>query len=380
MTARRGGRPPRVALVSIGVGRVQRGFERYFTDLHRVLRDRMDVTLFKSAGECEGDERVPGMLRPATGVMRRLPVGSSEYARDSAAYALCLTPELLWGARYDIVHCIDPPLARVLQHLRPLGRLRPRLLFTEGVGMPLEYYPRAEHIHHVAPGSFETARAAGWAESRMSLIPCGLHTDRFTAQADRRGLRRRHGVPENAFVVLAVSAVKKVHKRVDHIIEEVSRLGDDVFLWIDGNPEDSDLPKLARERLGERCRITHVPSDQVPELYRLADVLTHASLSESFGLAIVEALCSDLPVLVHDSPHFEWLVGDRDSLLDMGRPGGLAERLHEFRERRGERSAARAAALGNRTRERFDWRSIAQDYTAMYECVASSRAALRTRG
>lgn len=365
-------RPLRLALVSVGLGRVRRGFERYFNDLFQVLRDDLDVTLFKSGGPRNHRERVPRLLGLTTSLVRKLTprrLGGAEYHRDCLAFALVLAPEIRLG-RYDVVHVIDPPLAVALAHLRRVSGMRAKLLFTEGTAMPPEYYPEVDHLHHVALTSFERAVVAGIPPTRMSLVPCGLHAAGFQPSAGRDELRRRYHVSRDAFVVLVVSAVKREHKRVDHVIHEVSRLGGNVLLWIDGNPEDASVPELARERLGERCRITHVSSHELSDLYHLADVLVQASLSESFGLAIVEALTTELPALAHDTRHFEWLLGDRSALVDMQQPGALAQRLEELR--RCPEASKRAAVLASRAiRRRFDWTEVKAAYLEMYRRVAA---------
>ena len=372
---------PRVALVSVGLGKIQRGFERYFRDLFGVLREHLDVTLYRWAGAELPGERVPPLLGAANGAVRLAPRRIlrargeyAEYKRDCVAYALALAPDL-FARRFDVVHIIDPPLARVLGHVRRIIPFGGRLLFTEGAVAPVEYWPRADHVHHVSRAPYEAAMAGGVAPSYMSLVPCGLDCERFRppSAAARQEMRRKHGIGPDTFVVLTVSALKREHKRVDHVIEEVSRMEGDVLLWLDGHPHDPEIPDLARRLLGSRCRITHVGSDEVPDLYACADVLAHASLSESFGLAIAEALSSDVMALVHDSPHFAWLTGHDECLVDMSRPGALAARLETLRSGRAATSQ-RAARVGASVRSRFDWRVLAPEYAAMYRRLAAPQA------
>lgn len=363
---------PRVALISVGIGRVQRGFERYFSDLFDVLQGPVALTLFKSGGERSAHERVPAGLRLVTALVRRLPGrwwGRTPYHRDCLAYAICLLPAL-WAGRFELIHCIDPPLAAVLGRLRGLGLMRTPLLFTEGSLMPASYYPSASHIHHVGQAAMAAAIAAGVPASHMTLVPCGVHGERFPPlepQARER-LRQRHGVAPQCLVVLVVSARMRTHKRVDHVIDEVAQLlpptpPDELLLWIDGHPEEAEIDALARSRLGARCRISHVGADEVSALYQLADLLVHGALEESFGLVIVEAMCAGLPVLVHDSPHFRWLVGDDGQTVDMAQPGALADRLRAWRRLA---PADRPRPDLDRVRARFDWRALAQDYAALY--------------
>jgi glycosyltransferase involved in cell wall biosynthesis len=373
---------PTVALVSVGIGRVQRGFERYFGDLFGVLGGNLPMTLFKSAGAVGEREIVPPMLKWATALARRAPLGRlagrAEYNRDCLAFAIMMLPRLMRG-RFDIVHCIDPPLALALRHLKRASGLRSRILFTDGCVMPPEYYPRVDHIHHVAHAAHQNGLASGVPGASMTMVPCGMHAVRFPLADDRATLRRRYGIGQNTFVVLAVSAIKREHKRVDHIVAEFSRLEGDVLLWLDGNPEDETLLRAARARLGSRLRVSHVPSAEVPALYRAANVMVHAALEESFGLSIVEAACSGVPVLTHHAAHFEWLLGGKDLLIDMQREGVLSDRLREIAGRVDHESAlarARARAL----RGRFDWQALVPQYLGMYRRVAalSDRPAARS--
>jgi glycosyltransferase involved in cell wall biosynthesis len=364
---------PKVALVSIGIGRLQRGFERMFTELFAVLRDDFDVTLFKSGGTRSSREKIPPLLSATTAMARALPLGGhaggAKYKADCLAFGLSLLPELL-RQRFDVIHCIDPPLAKFLSYLQRVFRFPGRLLFTEGCRMPPRFYPRVDHVHHVGMVAFQQALAMGIPESHLTMIPTGLHARQFADSVGRRELRKKHALSESTFVILAVSNVERVFKRVDYIIEEVSQIEGDILLWIDGHPEDPTLPMLASEKLGSRCRITYVASSDVPELYHLADVMAHASVDEAFGRAVIEALCAGLMVLVHDCPHFQWLVQDPDCLVDMSVPGNLTARLREILARR-ENLRCQAQARAATASQRFDWRSLAPAYFDMYRKVAA---------
>lgn len=374
-------RKPKVALVSIGIGRVQRGFERYFTGLADCVRPDVDLTLFRSGRDPGSGERVPAFLGPATRMLESAPIvwrtRDPRYSRACLAFALTMLPDLRRGG-FDVVHVIDPPLAVILSKLKRWFGFPGKLLLTDGCLIPPRYYPPVDHIHYVAPAHHADALAYGVPASRTTVIPCGIHTEKFARSADRAELRRKYGVAESTFVALCVSAIKRTQKRVDFVIDEVSRLpgvgmSDDVLLWLDGNPEDKALAESAAVKMGGRCRITHVPSNQVVELYGLADVLVHGALEESFGLAICESLCAGLPVLAHDTPHFRWLTGSPDYLVDMTVSGALAERLDKVRAGRGE-LAARARERAPEFRPRFDWRSLGPDYVELYRKLARGAA------
>lgn len=363
--------PLRVAIACTGVGQVKRGFERYFADLHRVLSERIDITLFKGGGPDGPKERRIPLISRVGRLQRVLPlhrlIGRTPYHVECLTFVLGLYPRVRLGG-FDVVHCIDPPVARLMFWMRRALGGRFRLLYTEGCAMPPGDCPPADHVHHVAMQPWLDAQAHGYAAEDMTLVPCGIDAARFDVAGTREALRREHGVAQDAFVILSVAAINRDHKRTDHLVAEVARLsGGRDLLWLDGSFDHGEpaLLEEARRALGERLRYTHVPSERVGELYRLADVMVLASLHESFALVVAEALSAGTPVLAHDNAHFRWLVGEEDALVDMREPGALAARLERLR---GEaRDPAALAAMAARARERFDWRSLAPLYVELYE-------------
>lgn len=345
-----------------------------FSDLFAVLRDELDLTLIKGGGAAAERERVPAFLPRNGWLLRHVPlhwlIGRTRHHVECLSFVLGLLPWLRAG-HFDLVHVIDPPVARLLFHLRRRLRLPFRLLFTEGGGMPPANYPPADHLHHVAPAAFEASCRLGYRRDALSLIPIGIRPGRFAVTSTRTALRAQHGIAETTFVVLCVAALSRRHKRTDHLIDEFARLDGDGLLWLDGSTDhgNPELAAFARTRLGARCRVTCVPSHQVGELYHLADVKVLASLVEPFGLVIPEALSCGTPVLAHASDHFRWLIGSEANLVDMSRPGVLAAALRRLRDNPRERSTLqpREAAL-----RRFDWQQLKGDYLGLYETVLAA--------
>lgn len=365
-------KPLRVALACPGVGLSQRGFERMFMDLYQLVRQDLDVTLFKGGGPVSAREKVPAFLPRNGRFLQMLPihrlVGRTSIHAECMSFAMGLLPHLQRGG-FDVVHCIDPPLTRVLFKLRRLLGWQFRLLYTHGVTMPPGDYPPADHLQHVAVGPHAECLAAGFAPTSMTVLPCGFYPERFEVAADKAALRHAHGVDADTFVILSVAALNRWHKRSHHLIDEAAQLQGKVLLWLDASLDqgEPDLVEYAHTRLGARCRITHVPSAQVGELYRMADVFAHASVFESFGLAIVEAASTGLPVLVHDLPHFQWLVPNPACWVDMTAPGALAARLQALMDHPADRAGVQAR---HAVRERFSWHSLRPQYAALYEKVA----------
>jgi len=128
---------------------------------------------------------------------------------------------------------------------------------------------------------------------------------------EKTALRRSAGVPADALVVISVAALKKGHKRVDHVIREfraAERV--DSFLVLAGasTSETPDIRALAGA--DPRIRIlTDYPHGQIADLLRMADVMVLGSLFEMMPIAVLEGLASGLPVITHCHPVMMWMTG-----------------------------------------------------------------------
>ena len=368
------GAQPRIAIASPGVGLVQRGYERLFTDLFHLMRDEFSITLLKGGGPRLPDERMVPFLHRNSAVLRSLPVhklfGRTPYHSECLMFALGMLPHLR-GGRFDVVHTIDPPLTRLLFRLRARLGLRFTLLYTDGAGMAPSDYPPADHTQQIAQFAMDQALAYGYSAETMTMLPCGFHPERFQTGRDRAALRREYGIAPGTFVILSVAAINRGQKRTDYLVDEVAQLQGDWLLLLDGSLDhgDPELADYARARLGDGVRISQVPSAKVGELYKLADVMAHAATFESFGLAIVEAAASGLPVITHDGPHFRWLLPNPACWIDARQPGAMAGKL---------RAAMANPSLLDRMREsagpmrqRFDWRNLKPGYAALYRHAAA---------
>lgn len=366
-------RKPKIAIVCPGIGQVQRGFERLFDDLFRLMRDEFDITLFKGGGARGRREKVLWFARRNGRLLQWLPLhrlfGRTAMHVEAASFALALLPFLILG-RYDIVHAIDPSLTRFLYKLRNALGLKFRILYTEGCAMPPADYPPADHMQQIAQVTHQEALARGIPEHYMSLLPCGIYPRRFDSALDKRQLRAARGIDRDVFVILSVAALNRGHKRVHHLIEEAAELPGNFLLWLDGSLDhgEADLIEYARQRLGDRCRISHVASDKVGELYRMADVMVHCSLFEAFGLAIVEAASTGLPVVTHDAPHFRWLLPNPECRVDMTQPGALRRKLEALMS---DPEALRAARSDAGTLRRFSWENLRAGYAELYRQTAA---------
>ena len=366
-------RPVKVAIACPGVGLVQRGFERMASDLFKLLREDLDVTLFKGGGQNEANEQRLIFITRHGRFQKWFPihrlVGRTSMHAECFTFAISLLIAIR-GKNFDIIHCTDPPLARILYKLRRIFRLNFRLLYTEACAMPPGDYPPADHMHQISPVTCEEAASQGIPGKYMTVIPLGIFPETFRPPAARNELRAKFGIDDETFVVLSLAAVNRYHKRIDYLIEEFRGVRGQCLLWIDGSLQhgDSDLVDIARDTLGARCRITHFPSSRVSELFAVADLMVHTALYEAFGLALVEGASTGLPVLTHDTAHFRWLMGNEPATIDMSIEGALASSINSLAEDH------RQLGLLENSRQilkRYSWNELKSSYLQLYSHVAS---------
>jgi glycosyltransferase involved in cell wall biosynthesis len=110
-----------------------------------------------------------------------------------------------------------------------------------------------------------------------------------------------------------------------------------------------------------------IPDHDLPALYQGALAFVYPSLYEGFGLQLVEAMASGVPVVASDRTALPEILGGAGLLFDPERPEEIADRLRQvsldtaLRERLRRAGAARAAE--------FSWSRTAAATLAVYRRV-----------
>jgi glycosyltransferase involved in cell wall biosynthesis len=364
----------RVALVCTGLGRVLRGFESFTESLFQALRKQaphIDVTLFQGGGRC-GERRVivPNCHRDD------IPARWFGYEKgnllEKRSFALALYP-LIRRGRYDIVHYNELVMGSALYHLRRYFGGNFKLLYCNGApSPPVHYHHRCDFAQVLTGPAHKEAREFGISENRLFLLPYGVNGEFFSPANNflRLEVRRELGVPENVKVVLTSAALNRWHKRIDYIIKEIASTRDSIWLVAAGQRTEETvfLEEEAERFLPGRWRFVSWPYDRIRLLYSAADVFVLASLSEGFGLVIVEAMLSGLPVVIHNGPVFQWIAqGTYARVIDMGTEGELARALD------GVLSQSNYSSSRDEALRRFSWETLIPQYLKMYEQIAPDR-------
>lgn len=378
-------RKTRICVASTGLGHVVRGVESWAQDLASALWGRGEqVVLCKGAGEARQpyEKVVPCWTRnsrAAERISKCLPASlrwrigfGSGYATEQTSFVWNLLG-VLRRQRIDVVHVQDPQLALHLHHASRVGLCRSAVLFGHVTEEPYATLAKLPYLHHVAPWHRDQAEREIGPRPRWSVIPNFVDPLQFQPNNDKSAAKLRLGFPSSAFVVLASSAIKKKHKRVHHLIDEVAaavqqRPGVDVRFVVAGGASDDteSLIKRGHERLGRQIQffVQH-PRDEMPALYQAADVFVHGSLFEMFGTVLLEAAASGVPCITHNHPVMKWVVGPGGVTTDTNAVGNLSTELLRLIDDGGRRSE-----LSSRARQhclnRFSTDVIVEQFVRVY--------------
>jgi glycosyltransferase involved in cell wall biosynthesis len=361
----------RILFVLPGLHRYDRGAEIAFISVASELAKTGDtVTLIGSGNERVGSPyrflRAASLRREHFESFPSIPALRSEYAYEELSFV----PGLLSRYRpsdYDVTITCGYPFSNWVLR-RPIfrGSRPPHVFVTQNGDWPAfannsEFrFFACEGLVCTNPDFFDRNKTR-W---RCRLIPNGVDCNRFSPGSAQRAL---FDIPSDRVIVLMVSALIP-SKRVEVGVEAVSRIPAAHLVIAGDGPLRDIINETAARLLPGRFTHLSVPPDQMPALYRSADVFLHLSKNEPFGNVYIEAMACGLPVVGHDSARSRWIMGPDEFLLDTESPSAIAKQielaLHASRGASPNRSTKAAA---------FSWTKIARQYRDFLQEVAASR-------
>lgn len=122
-----------------------------------------------------------------------------------------------------------------------------------------------------------------------------------------------------------------------------------------------------REGVGEGWvrYLGYVPEGKLPYLFAGARIFAFPSLYEGFGLPVLEAMVSGVPVICSDSSSLPEVAGDAAAMCAPEDVDGLHTLLEQGLEDEGWREEA--IGKGLRQARRFSWRRCAEETATVYE-------------
>jgi glycosyltransferase involved in cell wall biosynthesis len=220
----------------------------------------------------------------------------------------------------------------------------------------------------------EQSRFLGRYGDKVIAIHNGVNLEDFNVALSKEDCRRLLGLPADSKLILFVGELIEYKgpdvlvKAMAHIVRKVPN-AQLVFLG-DGTMKNG-LQNLTQSLgLAEQVKFAgFIGGDVKARYYKAADLLCLPSTMgpESFGIVLLEAWASGLPIVVSDLPTFKSLVEDGHNGIvtlrrdDQSLASGIVRLLEDegLRHRMGRRAYEKA--------EQFSWDGIAKETEKVYE-------------
>lgn len=159
-------------------------------------------------------------------------------------------------------------------------------------------------------------------DNKIHIIPTGIDLDKFYrkrySEEEIQALKDSLGLKDE-FVILSVGRVA-FEKSIDVMIKEYNKIARTVnakFVIVGDGPAKESLVKLVHElELEDYVIFTGmVPYANIGLYYMIGDCFVNASITETQGLTYIEALSSNLPVVVRYDKNLDGLIYDRENGL-----------------------------------------------------------------
>ena len=135
----------------------------------------------------------------------------------------------------------------------------------------------------------------------IRVIPNGIDTNTFKQIFKERPIEFK-----DKFIILSVAMSWGKNKGLDDLITLSEKLSDDELIVIIGLPEDK-IEELPQNIIG----LTKTKnSSELCDFYNMADVYVTASIEETMGLTVVEAMSCGTPAVVYNKTALPELIAD----------------------------------------------------------------------
>lgn len=210
----------------------------------------------------------------------------------------------------------------------------------------------------------------GLPHGKIQVILNGVDLEEFQPCAvDRVAL----GLPQDVFLGLFAGDIRTPRKNLGTVLRSLVNLPK-VHLAIAGDTKGSPYPAMAKD-LGIQDR-THFLGYRrdMPQLMQAVDSFIFPSRYETFGLVILEAMASGIPVITTATTGASELITPEVGYV-ISHPENVTEIEHALRQLSQDPDLCqRQGAAARKTAQQYTWQRLAQQYLSQLESLALSDA------
>lgn len=251
-----------------------------------------------------------------------------------------------------------------------------------------QWLPQADCLVAITNTVAAEYHRLGIPDTQIARVTNGVDLQRLQSPADRIAARQRFGLaadeqvflsvgrnhPKKNFVVLLEAAALMKQRGMARLRIVIAGRGASELqskadaLGLTG--ETLLLEQIGDEVAGSAALA--LPSDALVALYHSADVFVLPSITETFGIVLVEAMAAGLPVVTTDAPGCRDIIrGGEDGLMvPPNDPDAMAEAMADALA---EPTRSRLSALSMARAKAFSWDDVVDDYLKLYNRIISAR-------
>jgi glycosyltransferase involved in cell wall biosynthesis len=351
------------------------GAETQLAMFLRHTRHQSDVVTLYNPGSVAEQIRADGTRVRDIGMTRNTQLG-----------ALLRLRSIIADGRYDVVHT---HLYRTQIYARPAARLArtPVVVTTEhsigethiegrkmtagvrGLYLGSELFSDAT----IAVSDVVKERLVRWGvpAKKIIMIPNGLETARLAFDpAVRARARKEFGIGPDTYVIGALGRIYE-GKRVEMMVEAAApMLGERCKILVIGTGEYQPQVEAMTAQLGVADHVIFAgsrPHTEVPAMMAAFDLYVASSVQETFGLSVLEAMASGLPVVYTVCPALDGIQTGQARQV-AGTPEAMRAEIRKAVEAGPQPREADSAVFG-----RYGMESVARQIDDLYERILARR-------
>lgn len=367
------------------IGRNRTGDEAVFLNLTRELLalDRENQYLLVT------DRKEPAFLSE---LGRMLGIAENGHAKivslqgkNRFVWNLISIPLFLMWKEPDIFHtqyilpAFVPARTRIVAHIHDVSfRAFPELIgFSDRLFLSM-FIPRTMRRADllVAPSEFtrkEIESRYGIPEDHVAVVPNAIPSSfgHGLTEATCEAVRRKYDLPEKFLLSVGTMQPRKNLPLFLRAFASVRDRLPGMRVVLVGNRKarhhDTDIDRVIAEEKLEHDVIFpgFVDAADLPAIYRLAHGLVFPSRYEGFGIPLLEAFASGVPVAASDIPPFREVGADAALYFHPGRVAECAEVLYTLSTDESRRESCRKA--GSKRASEYSWGKSARILFSRYE-------------
>jgi len=295
-----------------------------------------------------------------------------------AAGRLLRRPVVFQAGTTGVVSCSNWNLSLARWHVRPDGRLAAALTWPAR-----RSYAAADRYVCISHEIEQEALSVGIPPARVHYLPHGVALERFRPPepGEREWVRKDEGWPLDRLLCLFVGRLS-TEKGILELLEAWRLVDHPGALLVVVGPEMPAHPWnagpqarrfVADHGLEDRV-VLHGPTADPSRLYRTADLFVQPSHFEAFGISVIEAMASGVPVVgSRVGGMLDFLVDGQNALLSEPRSApDLARQLRRMLDDAALRRRLAEAGHATAVRE-FDEQKLFDKYAKLLVEVAAAR-------